>query len=62
MAQLVKRLALGFGSGHDLMVLEFEPHIELFVVSKEHAWDFSIRLSLPRPHLHSPSLKISKKT
>ena len=27
MAQSVKRLALGFGSGHDLMICEFEPHL-----------------------------------
>ena len=26
MAQAVKRLALGFGSGHDLMVRGFEPY------------------------------------
>ena len=38
-AQSVKRLTLGFGSGHDLTVREFEPHD-----SVEPDWD---SLSLP---------------
>ena len=39
MAQSVKRLALDFGSGHDLMVCEFEPHVELCTDSVEPAWN-----------------------
>ena len=53
MAQSVKHLTLGFRSGHDLMVHEFEPHIELCTGSVEPAWD-SLSLSL------SLSLKINK--
>ena len=30
MTQSVKSSTLDFGSGHDLMFREFEPHIELF--------------------------------
>ena len=44
MAQSVKGLTLGFGSGHDLMVYEFEPHTGFCVDSVETAWD---SLSLP---------------
>ena len=36
--------ATDFGSGHDLAVPEFEPHIRLSFVSTEPAWD---PLSLP---------------
>ena len=35
LAQYVKHLTLGFGSGHDLRVLEFEPHIMLCADSME---------------------------
>ena len=35
MAQSVKHLTLGFGSGHDLMVHEFEP----CTISAGLAWD-----------------------
>ena len=45
MAQLVKRPTLGFVSGHDLTVREFESRIRLTAVSAEPAWD-SIPLSL----------------
>ena len=31
MTQLVKHLSLGFGSGHGLMVREFEPHVGLCI-------------------------------
>ena len=50
-AQLVKHLTLGFGSGHDLMVCELKPHVTLWVDSKEPDWDsFSHFLSLcPSP-------------
>ena len=50
MAQSVKQLTLDFGSGHDLMVREFEPHIRLSAVSTEPAWDpLSPSLSAPPP-------------
>ena len=48
MAQLVKHLALDFGSGHDLIVHEFKPHIRIHTDSVEPAWD-SLPLSLPLP-------------
>ena len=51
MAQLVKHPTLDFGSGHDLMVGELEPHIRLCADSEEPAWD-----SLSPPL----SLKINK--
>ena len=44
-AQLVKRLTLDFGSGHDLAVHEIEPLVEL---SPEPAWD-SLSLLFPSP-------------
>ena len=50
-----------FGSGHDLRVHEFEPHIELSVVSAEPTSDFlSPSLSLPLLCLHVLSLSLSK--
>ena len=48
MAQLVKHLTLGFSSGGDLVVREFEPHIGLCADSAEPAWD-SLSPS-PAPH------------
>ena len=61
MAQLIKRLALDFGSGHDLMVCELEPRVRLSAGSAEPAWDsLSLSLSLPLPCSHSVSLKINK--
>ena len=48
MAQLVKRLTLDFGSGHDLMVCELEPCIGLHADNTEPAWD-SLSPSLPAP-------------
>ena len=52
----VKRLTLDFGSGHDLTVLEIEPHIGVGADSAEPAWDsLSFPLSLP-----ALSLKIKK--
>ena len=48
MAQLVKRLTLGFGLGHDLQVCEFESHVGLHT---DIAWSLlgilSPLLSLP---------------
>ena len=56
MAQLVKCLTLGFGSGHDFAVGAFEPRIRLHVDSVELAWDsFSPSLSV------LPSLSLSQK-
>ena len=46
MAQPAKHLTLGFGSGHDLTVCEFESHVGLYADSAEPAWD-SVSLSLP---------------
>ena len=54
-AQLVKRLALDFGSGHDLMVREFESRVGLCADSAEPAWD-SLSRSLP---LSLPVLSLS---
>ena len=54
-AQSVKRLTLDFGSGHDLMVCKFEPHIRLYTDSMQSAWD-SLSLSLSV----SPLLMLSK--
>ena len=44
-AQWVKRLTLDFGSGHDLTVPEFKPHVGLNADSAEPAWD-SLSLSV----------------
>ena len=54
-AQTVKRPTLGFGSGHDLTVLGFEPRIGLCADSAEPAWD-----SLPTLSLPSPALSVSQ--
>ena len=57
MAQWVEHLALGFehlgfGSGHNLTVREFKPHVRLHTESTEVAWDsLSPLLSLPLPLL-----------
>ena len=48
-AQLVKRPTQDFGSGHDLIVHEFEPHIRLCADSMEPAWN-----SFSPPSLHPP--------
>ena len=46
--QLVKHLTLGFGSGHDLTICEFESHNGLSAVSIEPASDpLSPSLSAP---------------
>ena len=47
MTQLVKGLTPDFGSGHDLMVREFEPGVGLPADGVWPAWD---SLSLPLPH------------
>ena len=57
-AHSVKLPALDFGSGHDLVVYEFEPCIELCADSVEPAWEpLSPSLSAPPPL----SLSLSKK-
>ena len=56
MAQSVKRLT---GSGHDLVVREFEPHIGLSAVSTEPASDLQ-SLSLPLPTHALSSSKMNK--
>ena len=60
-AQSVKCPTLGFGSGHDLMIHEFKPHVRLCADGAEPAWD-SLSLSLFAPPLLalSLSLKINK--
>ena len=59
LAQSVKRPTLGFGSGHDLTVCEFELRNGLCVDSAGPAWD-SLSLPLyPFPAL-ALSLKINK--
>ena len=45
-AQLVTRLILGFGSGHDLTVCEFEPHTGLRADSSEPGACFRFCVSL----------------
>ena len=55
MVQLLKRLTLDFGSGHDLMVLEFEPRFGVCAQSVDPARD-----SYPYPaHDHFLSLSHS---
>ena len=56
-AQSVKPLSLGFGSGHDLVVHGIEPQVRLCTDSMEPAWD-SLSLSLcPSPLVLSLSQK-----
>ena len=52
-AQSVKHLTLGFGSGHNLMVCGFEPRIRLCVDGAEPAWN-----SLS-DHAHTCALYVS---
>ena len=58
-AQLVKCLTCGFGSGHGLMVYGIQPHIRLCAESVEPAWD---SLSLSSPSLLVRSVSVSKQT
>ena len=62
MAQSAKRPTLDFGSGHDLMVCEFEPYVGLCADSVGPAWgSLSSSLSLPFPLLMlSLCFKINK--
>ena len=60
MAQLVKCPMLDLGSGHDLMVHEFEPCVGLCADSTESAWDsFSLSLSLSLSLSAPPMLSCS---
>ena len=60
-AQSLKHLTLGFSSGHDLMVHEFEPHIGFCADSVEPAWDSLSPSLCPSPTCTvSVSLKINK--
>ena len=60
MAQLVERLTLDFGSGHDIRVCEFQLRIGLYVHCVEAASDsLSLPLSLLLPCSHSLSLSLS---
>ena len=59
MAQTVKPLTLGFGSGRDLMVLEFKLYVGLCADSAEPAWD-SHSPSLSAPPQLTLSLSLSK--
>ena len=62
MAQWVKRLTLGFSSGHNLPVHEFKPHVRLLTVSSEIGiLSLSPSLSAPTLLILSVSLKINKK-
>ena len=60
-AQSIKCPTLDFGSGHALIVHEFEPHFRLCADGAEHAWgSLPPSLSLPSPVL-SFSLSINFK-
>ena len=49
MARSFQPVTLDFGSGHDLMVREFKPHVRLCAGSAEPAWDsLSLPLSLSK--------------
>ena len=56
-AQSVKCQTLGLGAGHDLMVYEIEPYVQLCTDSMEAAWNSqSHSLSAPSPLAHALSL------
>ena len=56
-ARLDQRPTLDFGSGHDLTVLEFEPHVGLRADSVEPAWD-SLSPSPSAPPLLACSISL----
>ena len=58
-AQSVKLLTFDFGSGHDLMVCDFEPHIGLWTGSTEPARE-SLSPSPSAPPLLTKNLSLSK--
>ena len=51
MAQLVKHPTLGFTSGHDLTVGEFEPHVGLCTDRVDPAWNSLSPLSPSLAHI-----------
>ena len=55
--QLVKHPTLGFSSGHDLVIFEFELHIGIYAGSAEPAWDC---LCLSAQILLAVSLSLSR--
>ena len=56
-AQSAEPPTLGFSSGQDLTVCDFEPCVELRAAGAEPAGDsLSFPLSLPLPHSRAPSL------
>ena len=61
--QLVKRPTPGCGSGHNLMVCEFEPHVGLWADSSEPGacFGFCVSLSLTLPRSCSVSLSLKNK-
>ena len=61
--QVVKRLTFDFGSGHDLMVLEFEPPSGSELTAQSLLGILSLPLSLPLPpFLSLPRMNKLKKT
>ena len=60
-AQSMKRPALDFGSGLDLTVREFEPHVGLCADDVEPAWD-SLSPSLSLTLCPSPLSQIDTET
>ena len=59
MAQWVKRLALDFGSGHDLTVHVFKPHVGLHADGEEPACDaLSSSLSALPPLMQACALSL----
>ena len=61
MPQSVKRVTVGFGSGHDLMVHGFEPHVELTVQSLLGILSFFLSFCSSPAHVLSLSLSHSLK-
>ena len=60
-AQQVKHLPLGFGSGHDLTIHGFKPLIGLYADGREPAWDsLSLPLSVSPLSAHVLSLSENK--
>ena len=58
--QSIKRLALDFSSGHELMVHEFKPHIRLYTDIVEPTWDsLSPSPSLCPSPTHVLNLKVN---
>ena len=59
-AQSVECLTLDFGSGHDLMVCEIEPHVRRHVLRAQSLLVPFLPLSLPLTHWYSLCLSLSK--